>query len=166
MGAILASATSASAGQGTITGTVLYRERLALPPDSRLEVTLVDVTLAGSPPQTVARVVQAAVAPPMPFSLPFDPGRIESGHRYALQARIGSASAVWFTTPEAYTVDPLSSRYAVEIVVQMVGRPPPTEPYAADPSPAQSDEAGTGEEPGTGTNDLQDENDMQGDVGD
>jgi putative lipoprotein len=85
----------------TLTGTATYRERIALPPDSRLIVTISDVSLADAPSVTIAQteVKTEGRQVPLPFSLSYDPARIESGRRYAVAARIldGQGQLAWIT---------------------------------------------------------------------
>lgn len=39
----------------TVSGSIAYRERIALPPDAQIEVRVDDVSLADAPSKTVAR---------------------------------------------------------------------------------------------------------------
>lgn len=72
-----------------LTGTVFYRERIALPPNSTAEVVLEDVSIADRPAVEIAR---ATIAPagqvPIPFELRYTPDQIEANHRYGLRAAI------------------------------------------------------------------------------
>ncbi|MGT2468207.1 YbaY family lipoprotein [Mesorhizobium atlanticum] len=43
------------AGEKTITGEVIYRERIALPPDAVLVIELADVSVAGAPATVIAK---------------------------------------------------------------------------------------------------------------
>jgi putative lipoprotein len=114
----------AHAEQKTLTGTVAYDGRIPLPSDALLEVRLVDKSVPGAPPRVVTRSVQAADGYPIAFKLSFDDTVILSGHRYALDARIGSATAIWFASGDESTIDPLSTRYPVRLSVGMIARPP------------------------------------------
>lgn len=77
-------------GAATLTGTATYRERIALPPDSRLIVTISDVSLADAPSATIAQnqIVTAGQQVPISFALSYDRARIEPGRSYAVSARI------------------------------------------------------------------------------
>ncbi|MEP7066121.1 MAG: YbaY family lipoprotein, partial [Gemmatimonadota bacterium] len=62
----------------TVTGTIAYRERIALPPKAVAEISLIDATAASttSPPVTSTAVARATVQSkgtqiPLPFSLHF-----------------------------------------------------------------------------------------------
>lgn len=94
---------SAHTGTGvqaaTIRGTVTYRERMALPPDALVQVSLVDVSLADAASPTLAATeIRPQGQVPVPFALSYDPKRIEDRHSYALQARISSHDRLLFIT--------------------------------------------------------------------
>ena len=85
-----------------VSGSVFYRERIALPPDAVTTVRLVDVSR-----QDVAAVVlaeQEIVAEgrnvPFDFALEYDPASIDDRMSYAVQARIESGGELMFTTTE------------------------------------------------------------------
>ena len=88
-----------SAEAGEIRGTVAYRERIALTPGARLEVTLEDVSVADAPAKTVATLaLENPGQPPIAFSLHFDDQQIDPARRYALRARIMDGKQLLFTT--------------------------------------------------------------------
>src|SRR5512138_2617484 len=72
-----------------LTGTVFYRERIALPPNSIAEVVLEDVSVVDRPAVEIAR---ATIAPagqvPIPFELRYVASSIEKDHRYGVRAAI------------------------------------------------------------------------------
>jgi len=89
----------------TLSGTVAYRERIALPPDAKLEVALVDVSLADAPSRTIAEtVVEPAGQPPIAYRITYKLSDIAAGHSYALQARIIAGGRLWFATDTRYQV--------------------------------------------------------------
>lgn len=73
-----------------MTGTVSYRERMALPPDALVEIQLSDVSRQDVAATVVAQTVvsPAGRQVPLPFELRYDPARIEPGHSYAVRATI------------------------------------------------------------------------------
>jgi putative lipoprotein len=87
-------------------GTVSYRERIALPPDSMLVVSLTDT----SPVIVTTRIVAEAVLrvdgkePPIPFELAYDRARIASDRDYGIRAAIRSGDRILFETSGAYPV--------------------------------------------------------------
>lgn len=92
--ALLLAMTAAHAGDktatpATISGTLAYRERIALPPGAEVIVQLLDASRADAPATVVAerrRSVERQV--PIPFSLDFDRAAIDARRHYVLSARI------------------------------------------------------------------------------
>jgi putative lipoprotein len=111
--------------QAVLSGTVTYRERIALPPNARVEVRLEDVSQADAPADEIAAQTIAANGKqvPIPFELRYSPQAIDAGHRYAVRASITSAEGdLMFTTEMHYAV--LTAGAAdknVDIVVQRPG---------------------------------------------
>jgi len=72
-----------------LTGTVFYRERIALPNGSTAEVVLEDISVADRPAVEIAR---ATIAPagqvPIPFKLRYPADQIAKDHRYGVRAAI------------------------------------------------------------------------------
>ncbi|MFE0013280.1 YbaY family lipoprotein [Mesorhizobium sp. NPDC059054] len=98
-------AVQAQARTMTLTGTVTYRERMMLPPNSTVEVSLVDVSLADAPSKTIARqVIRRARTSPTRFKLAFDSSQIRKGRTYALQARITQGKQLLFINTTRHTV--------------------------------------------------------------
>ncbi|MBN9075510.1 MAG: YbaY family lipoprotein [Rhizobiales bacterium] len=143
LAAFLAFASPAHAEQKIITGTVAYDGRVPLPSDALLEVRLVDKSVPGVAPQPVARNTQPATGDPIAFKLSFDETAILAGHRYALDARIGSATAIWFASGDESTLDPLSVHYPVRLSVGMIARPPVEEEQKSAPSKQDDDDSGS-----------------------
>lgn len=95
-------------GQGTtlpapahaVTGHVTYRERMALPPDAEVRVTLVEASHADSTKPVADTSFRAdGRQVPLPFTLAFDRARLDPRRDYALRATITSAGRPIFTTP-------------------------------------------------------------------
>ncbi|AGT11144.1 YbaY family lipoprotein [Paracoccus aminophilus] len=101
----LAACEAPAAKTETVSGSVIYRERMALPPGAEVSVQLVDVSRADAPSITLAETtIQPKSQVPIPYVLSYDPARIESGHSYALQARISDQGKLLFinTTHHPY----------------------------------------------------------------
>jgi putative lipoprotein len=87
-------------------GTVNYRERIALPPDSMIVISLTD----NSPVILTTRIIAEAVLRadgkqvPIAFELPYDRARIASDHDYGVRAAIRSGDRILFETSGAYPV--------------------------------------------------------------
>lgn len=112
----------ALAAPRTLSGTVVYRERIALPPGAVVEVSLLDVSLADAPSRAIARTrIVARRQVPIPYRLRFNDAVIRPGHRYALRAEIRVRGQLWFTTTEHHAA--LVPGASGEIIVQRVAPP-------------------------------------------
>lgn len=92
----------------TVTGSIAYRERIALPPTAQVEIRLDDVSLADAPAQTLAQQSFTANGRqvPFPFSLTVDQRQLDPRHSYAVAARITDASGeLLFITDTRHSVD-------------------------------------------------------------
>jgi putative lipoprotein len=90
---------------GSVKGTALYRERVALPPDAVFEATLEDVSKADAPAELTGRVhVDRPGNPPIHFEIPYDTSQIEPSHQYMVRGRILVGDKPFFTTVEGYPV--------------------------------------------------------------
>jgi putative lipoprotein len=108
------------AAETTLKGEVMYRERIALPPNAVLSVQLADVSLADAPAAIVGeRTVAPSGQVPIKFEISFDPKVIRPGMTYVLQARITADDKLLFITDTRYQVDPLSEAQQA-IVLKMV----------------------------------------------
>jgi uncharacterized lipoprotein YbaY len=74
----------------TVTGTVFYLPRIALPQHAVVEISLVDVSRADAPAITIAtqQLITAGQQVPIPFTMMYDPAQIDPRFSYAVQARI------------------------------------------------------------------------------
>ena len=101
-----AGAVAAEAGpSATVRGEATYRERIAVPPGTRLEVSLSDVSRADAPAETIGETVLAdAGQPPYRFEIDYQPERIIASHRYAVRARLTHEGRLLFTTDQTYPV--------------------------------------------------------------
>lgn len=136
----LAAALAIGAGQvpvraqnpaGMITGTVSYLQRIALPPEALITVSLQDMTLADAPSKLIVeqRFPAAGRQVPIAFRLPYDSAGIDASHRYSLRATITMRGRLIFTTASAYPVLTGSGGRNVDMVLQAVAgsaKPPVT----------------------------------------
>ena len=119
-----------------VTGTVTYRERIALPPDSVLSVQLLDVSRADAPATVLAEDKRATgeYAPPYAFRLSYDPAVINQRASYAVRATITDQEGrLWFTTTQRYAVLTGGAGSEVDVLLTMVRRDGGT---SAAPPPA------------------------------
>lgn len=100
----------------TITGDISYRERIALPDNAVATVSLVDVSLADAPAQTLNEdVIDPAGQVPIGFILNFDSDDIVAGHSYAISARIEVEGELWFINDTRVSVDPANHDAPVSV---------------------------------------------------
>jgi putative lipoprotein len=123
----LAAACASPAGPARLTGSVSYRERIALPPGALLRVTLVDVSLIGAPERVIAeREIRPEAQVPIPFVLELAPRQIDPERRYGLRASLsGPEGRVLWTTASAVPVLTQGAPDAVEVWVRRVSAAPP-----------------------------------------
>lgn len=108
----------------TLTGTVVHSERIALPPEGVLTVTVEDVSRADAP-ATVLGQTSAALngrQSPIPFAVLYPRSAVNPGSVYAVRARITVSDRLLFTTTERYQVDPLNPA-PVDLLVAAVPAP-------------------------------------------
>ena len=82
-----------------VTGQVIYRERMLLPPNARVTVVLADTSLMDAPARTLAsQVIEGQTAPPFKFALTYDPAAIDPRNVYSVSARIEVDGKLRFIT--------------------------------------------------------------------
>lgn len=110
--------------EARLTGTISYRQRMALTPDALVEVKLLDVSRADAPSVTIAEqeIKPAGRQVPIVFELPYDVRRIEERHRYVLQVRILEGGKLRFTSSKAYPVITQGNPKSVKVLVEPVRR--------------------------------------------
>lgn len=108
--------------RASVTGSVTYRERSALPPDAVVRVQLSDVSRqdAAAIPVAQATLTPAGRQVPLPFELRYDPKAIDSTHTYAVRATIESGGRLIFTTTTASTVITRGRPTHVDLVLAAV----------------------------------------------
>ena len=94
-----------------VTGTVLFREKLAMPPGAVATVKLVDTT-----GEVLAATSLDAENGPTEFTLLADPSDVAGPADLLLWARLRSDAGVWGTTELVPVADP-----ATEVVVTKIG---------------------------------------------
>lgn len=74
----------------TVTGTVFYLQRIALPNTAKLTVTLSDVSIADKPAEVISQhaYITEGRQVPLPFTLNYSPTQIKKGHIYNVSAKI------------------------------------------------------------------------------
>lgn len=107
-----------------ISGKVLYRERIMLPPQALVTVSLLDVSRADAPADVLAQTqIKGKSASPFDYELQFDPARIDPRHRYSLQARITVGDQLIFISTTSNPPD-FEREAQEDILVTRVGATP------------------------------------------
>lgn len=119
---------------GTLQGTALYRERIALPPDAVFVAELHDVSRADAPSEVIGRAtLDPAGNPPFRFEIGYDDAALVPGHRYAVRANVSHQGQPRFTTIENYPVlDGRDAPLNIMLVSARGGKTPVAESSALD----------------------------------
>jgi len=150
-----AGATQAAIQQPNVSGTVWIRQKVALPPDAVLTVTVSDASLADAPSKVIAQKVTRTEGKQAPFSfvLPFNPADIQPNARILLSAAITLNDKLIFITD---TVQPIINQGGTKADLTLVPvtqtamsmqsgaattvpstSPTQVNPSSADPAPTQ-----------------------------
>lgn len=107
-----------------VTGTVTYRERIALPPTAVIKVQLVDVSRADASAVVIGErlVDPGGQQVPFPFEIAYDSAKIEANHSYAVQARIEVDGQLRFISDQRYGVITRGAPIHVEMVLRSVAK--------------------------------------------
>ena len=105
-----------------VTGSVTYRERIALPPTAVVTVRLVDVSLADAPSVLITEQVIRTEGRQVPFefALAYDASRILPSHTYAVQARIENGDRLLFISDKMNPVITRDAPTHMDIVVRRI----------------------------------------------
>jgi uncharacterized lipoprotein YbaY len=105
-----------------VTGRVLIREPLTLPPNAELKVRLVQRGGIFSPQRVVTSRTYTIVnrQPPIEFELPFDPNVLSNRETYMIEAEIGGNGRRWFATDQGYDVLTHGNPSHVEVWLERV----------------------------------------------
>jgi putative lipoprotein len=122
----LANPGGVGATMGKVTGTVSYRERIALPPAATIRVRLVDMSRADAPADVLGeQLIEAAGRQvPLAFEIPYDLARIDERMSYAVQARIEDGNRLLFISDESYPVITRAAPRTVNLLLKSVGHSP------------------------------------------
>ena len=133
IGAFLASALSinaqvqptpaqSSGATASVTGTALYRERIALPEDAVFEAVLEDTSLADAPAVRIGTYKKEHPGnPPFRFSIQYDPAKIVETHTYSVRASITVDGKLMFTSTAAHQVITKGNPTTVAIGLRSAG---------------------------------------------
>jgi len=114
---------SAMAEEKTVSGTVTYLNRSALPPGAVLDVDLVDVSRADAPSIRLSSRRYAISGVPFPFELTYDDALIDERFSYAIQSRISLDERVLYRATTHYPALTREAPDQVDVVVDLTPKP-------------------------------------------
>jgi len=104
-----------------IVGEVLYKQRIALPANSVIQIQLQDVSLQDVKAEILAEYEISPVTGVTPFEFVIPTEAFKTGHRYAISARITVADELWFINTQSYPVN-IKDPQSLTVVVDKVKR--------------------------------------------
>jgi len=113
------------ASTATVTGTVTYRERIALPPEGVVvTVKVEDVSRADAPAITIGEQIieNPGRQVPISFEIQYNPDDINERYTYAMRVRIEVDGQLWFTNTSSYRI--ITGGYPtsnIEVILEKVG---------------------------------------------
>ena len=109
---------TATSNELAVTGTLSYRERIALPPDAVVLVQLRDVSLMDVAAKLISeQVIMPEHSVPISFSLPYTAEDIDERMTYAVFASIRSGGRLLFITDRSYRVLTRGKSNHVELIL-------------------------------------------------
>lgn len=106
------------AATATVTGSVSYRERIALPVDALVVVQLRDVSRMDVAAKIISeQTIEPQHSVPIPFSLTYNPDDIDERMTYALFATIRSGGRLLFITDRSYQVLTRGNPHHIDLVL-------------------------------------------------
>ena len=124
----------------TVTGTVTYRERIALSPNAVVEVKLLDVSRADAPATIIGeQFIENPGQVPVAFQIEYNPAVIDDSLTYVVQARITESGEPAFISDATHTVLTRGSPTHVDIVLirdRATSTEPPRPPAVGGVAPS------------------------------
>lgn len=89
----------------TVSGTLTYLQRIALPPGAVANVQIQDISRADAPADVIGEqeIPMDGKSVPVAFAVPYDPSQIQEGNRYSLRAEIRDAAGKLLFTTDTVT---------------------------------------------------------------
>ena len=107
-------------GPDAVTGTVTYRQRMALPPAAIVKIVLEDVSRQDAPAREISQTTfeVGGKQVPLPFRILFDRSDIDEKHSYAVRASILLNDKIIFASTQRYNVITQGAPMSVNIVLE------------------------------------------------
>jgi uncharacterized lipoprotein YbaY len=125
---IIVESVGGSAGMKSLSdlnGTVAYLQRIALPPNAIIEVSLQDVSKADAPAEVLdsVQIPSAGRQVPIPFTLHYDPAQIDERYTYTISARITVDGVLrWISKTQNLVLTRGAPTDNIEIIVEQVAQ--------------------------------------------
>jgi putative lipoprotein len=99
----LAGCSLVSTRDSSVSGTVTYQQRIALPADAVLTVRIEDISRADAPSESVGEqlIDTKGTQVPIPFKVTYDPDKIDDKHTYSLRAYIKDGGGKFLFTSDS-----------------------------------------------------------------
>jgi putative lipoprotein len=124
--AVPSSPAAGGSAQQRVSGTVTYRERIALDPAAEVVVQLLDVSRMDAPSTVLAeqRIKANGKQVPFAYELKVDAARIDPRMRYAVSARISRGEQLLFINDTQYSVLTQGGGATADLVLVRVAQAP------------------------------------------
>jgi putative lipoprotein len=124
--AVPSSPAAGGSAQLRVSGTVTYRERIALDPAAEVVVQLLDVSRMDAPSTVLAeqRIKANGKQVPFAYELKVDAARIDPRMRYAVSARISRGEQLLFINDTQYSVLTQGGATSADLVLVRVAQAP------------------------------------------
>ncbi len=137
---LLAVACDSAAGDESVTGTIVYRERIALPADAVVTVRIENASLMDAPPdQTIVaeEIISDPGQVPIPYEVFYDSADINDQLSYGIRVRImdGDGNLLFINTQPVPVITLGSPTEDVAVLVQSVAVAPTPAAVEATPRP-------------------------------
>jgi len=108
-----------------VSGSVAYRERIALSSGAIIEIKLIDVSRAAAAITQGEQIIENPGQVPAKFEIVYNPADIDERFSYAISARITDQGRLMFLNTSRYAVLTRGNPEHVDMVLEMVANPEP-----------------------------------------
>ncbi|MFO8027670.1 MAG: YbaY family lipoprotein, partial [Opitutales bacterium] len=128
--------TATESERAEVSGQAFYVERIAAPPNARLEVVLEDISRQDVAAERLGEmIVEKAGQPPYDFRIEYDPEQIDPRHTYRVAARLYSGEELLFTSDTIHQVITRGFPSKVDVRMRAVSQATPQASQAPQPQP-------------------------------